>query len=779
MFSMLFPTPQSTNCSLGDGARVCAGREGSIAGESQRLGKQKFQSRRRFANLWRLTLSVALAWPIQANAEDEVIVTSRKRIETAQDVPQSVSVFTRQQLEEREIRSLVDLSAFTPGFFFRPVGSFEGRMASDLRFRGMDINTSTPWLQLGSTFIDGVYVSGGVQNISFDAVERVEVVRGPQSALFGRSTFGGAVNVVTADPGESLSGRLGVMAGEDEEKGFRGWIEAPLIPEKLTSRISATWREFGGHYTDLDDGSPLGAQESYAVTALLLAKPTTDFSAKLRMSYANDNDSLAALSLVRNDAVNCGPFFSGGIRTFCGELEAPPGNVDADLTAFLANIEQTTTGLRMDDSGLERYSARASLVLTLDSDGWILTSVSGASDEQVGLGRDVDVVPGFNLVNAWQGISTRDFQQEFRFASKAESHSWMLGANYYDYRYAADAIAPPLAPLQKDRAQIDTTGLFGSLGFHPSGRSELMLEARWQRDHIDQGAALKAEFSTFLPRVTFSHRVTPATTMYISAAEGNKPGAFNANVAARPVSEREILEAEYGIQIPVGEEKLTSFELGTKHDLSNGRGRGSIALYYMDWLDQQTRRSLSDPRIANGAPFNGFINAGRSELYGVELEGTARLFEQWEISASYAYTHSEYRDFSSTLHQQVLGKLSASGASLPNNPEHAGVLSSQFHWRAGSSTQWFARADLLYEGSKFTDEVNLTEYGERWRVNAQLGFRHRNTQWTLFVRNLTDDDALPSARQVLDFQQGGLGWEVLLPERRTIGLRVDYSRGTK
>ena len=106
-------------------------------------------------------------------AFEEVVVTARKRAETLQDVPLSISVMSADQLEARGIRSLEDLSAFTPGFYFKPVGSFEGRTTSDLRFRGMDVNTSTPWLQLGSVFVDGVYISGGVLNIDVQDVERV------------------------------------------------------------------------------------------------------------------------------------------------------------------------------------------------------------------------------------------------------------------------------------------------------------------------------------------------------------------------------------------------------------------------------------------------------------------------------------------------------------------------------------------------------------------------------------------------------------------------------
>lgn len=706
----------------------------------------------------------------------EIVVSARKRVETLQDVPLAVTVMNSSQIEAHDIRSLEDLAAFTPGFYFKSVGSFEGRTSSDLRFRGMDVNTSTPWLQLGSVFVDGVYISGGIQNIGFENIERVEVIKGPQSAMFGRSTFGGAVNFVTADPAAEPEAQLSASFGQDDDREIKGWASAPILGTWLSGRLSARYFKKGSQYTNPTDGIDLGEQETRSVSGTLVAIPTDSLTAKLSIFYAKDDDGLSPLMLVRNSAANCGPFYGGGRKTFCGELPATLGGIDADLTAFLAGITQTDTGIHMSQSGMKREARRASLDLTYDFGPVVMTSVTGVSDEDMGTARDGDLIPNFNFFNLWQGRETQDFQQELRVASNGESpFNWLIGANYYNYKYRADTVSPPTVTLQIDRTDIETTGIFGSFGWRPNEKYEVTIEGRYQKDDIDQGGPLEADFTSFLPRATFSYLPDEDTTFYLNIGKGNKPGGFNSSVARRPVAEQQILAAEYGIGLAIGEEEIWNYEIGAKQEFAGGQGYGNVALYYMDWTNQQTRRAIVDPRIFGGVPFSGFVNAGESELYGLEIEGGWQVNDYWNIMATYAYAHAEYVKYSSSLYQQVYGTLDASGADLPNNPEQTASISNSLKWPVGGEWSGLAQLDVLYEGSRYTDEVNLTEYGERWRANAHLGLQHGDLKVVLYARNLTDNSTVPSARQFSDLQSGGYAWEVLMPEKRTFGVRFDYS----
>ena len=119
----------------------------------------------------------------------EVVVTARKREESLQDIPIAISAISADRMERQGITRLEELTLQVPGVQFHPLGlSIPGRVNSSIRFRGMDVNSQVPTFQLGTLFVDGLYVLGGTSSIPLDDVERVEVVKGPQSAYFGRNT---------------------------------------------------------------------------------------------------------------------------------------------------------------------------------------------------------------------------------------------------------------------------------------------------------------------------------------------------------------------------------------------------------------------------------------------------------------------------------------------------------------------------------------------------------------------------------------------------------------
>ena len=158
------------------------------------------------------TLSIALAVAVgavawgtapqaaaqEASELEEIIVTARKREEALADIPIAITAFSAEQLIRGGFTTLQDLSFQTAGMHFhKQGGQIPGRFSSRVRFRGMNSNANPPSQQVGTVFLDGVYVSDGITSIDFSNIERVEIIKGPQSATFGRSTFAGAVNYVT------------------------------------------------------------------------------------------------------------------------------------------------------------------------------------------------------------------------------------------------------------------------------------------------------------------------------------------------------------------------------------------------------------------------------------------------------------------------------------------------------------------------------------------------------------------------------------------------------
>jgi len=142
----------------------------------------------------------------------EVVVTARKRVELIQDAPLTIQAFTDKQIEERGVESIADLSKFAPGLTFTQGSS---RAASDFSIRGMTqiSPVGDNRKDLVTVFIDNVPYIGNPSAIGSEDLARVEVIKGPQSALFGKATFGGAISLITATPGNEVKGRVSATVG--------------------------------------------------------------------------------------------------------------------------------------------------------------------------------------------------------------------------------------------------------------------------------------------------------------------------------------------------------------------------------------------------------------------------------------------------------------------------------------------------------------------------------------------------------------------------------------
>ena len=151
----------------------------------------------------------AIANAQQVAAVEEITVTARKREERLLDVPLAVSAVTSKDIESLGMTNLIDVTKATPGFFISTYGTQRNdRAAQVLTVRGMPPSIGS--IPSASIFINGAPVTGGfVQGIG--DLERVEVVKGPQSAYFGRSTFAGAINLVTRTPGNDWKGSVNAL----------------------------------------------------------------------------------------------------------------------------------------------------------------------------------------------------------------------------------------------------------------------------------------------------------------------------------------------------------------------------------------------------------------------------------------------------------------------------------------------------------------------------------------------------------------------------------------
>jgi iron complex outermembrane receptor protein len=235
----------------------------------------------------------------------DIIVTARKRSEDVLKTPVAVSVVTSEDIAKKGITSISDLAANTPGMNINNNSS--GR--ADRTFQQIIIRGFTPSTSLSttvSTFIDGAPVSSPTAFTSITDPARIEVLKGPQSAYFGRNTFAGAVNVVNKEPTGEWHGSVLAMGGTRNNYRLHADIEGPIAGDVLTFRIGADKFSKSGSYRNKYNGSAygdvetqtLGDQSSKSVNGLLVLKPADGLSIKAFGLYSEDHDGPAAQGLI-------------------------------------------------------------------------------------------------------------------------------------------------------------------------------------------------------------------------------------------------------------------------------------------------------------------------------------------------------------------------------------------------------------------------------------------------------------------------------------------------
>lgn len=759
-----------------------------------------------------LASSPELLWANELGTIDEVVVTARKRDEALRDVPITITAFSQNDIAQMGLDSLEDISAVSPGLSFAKQGDQRGgRSESVVRFRGMSINDISPVRQLASVFQDGIYVSGGLAAISMEDVARVEVIKGPQNAHFGRSTFGGAVNFITRDPSlEYFGGEVNLSAAQDGEYDVSGSLDIPLVAGKWAMKVGARYYSADGRYTSTADGGALGQEETRSVNLTVVGSPTDNLNLRLRAFYSEDDDGLPPTFALTTNLHNCGPFFSGGKTYFCGELpqRSSPGlNTRLEGRARDIFVNNTVNSqaiarapLPLDSMGMNREIARVNLSgdWSIGDSPYTLSFNAGYnSNAQVRM-TDVDHTGRPVWVEAnWQDIEDRSF--EVRLARDTGPLNWMLGVSHFDLEYIAPtgatigwlypSVAVPngvFADQTVSASSVTTSGVFGSVSYQLTDTVSLSLEGRWQADKIEEAGpsiALSETFENFLPRAIAQWTPTRETNLYAIYAKGNMPGNFNGNVAQLNATQRDQVLSQTGATEFVDEAELENFEIGWKQSFMDDRAFISAAAYYMEWQNQQNRTlavidDAASPSGSRTVPVTA--GSGFSVLRGLELEGQFKLSSNLTFRGSFNWADSEIRRFNCDICVRVLGTADVSGNSLPRFPEYSGSLGATYARDLSNGWNWFTRADTVYTGRAWDEVLNLSYAPDYWVVNLRSGVEVNQWRVEAFVTNLLDDKHYRSAARAGDFTLGSFDISsfvvnVTPAEPRQFGIRARWS----
>jgi len=637
---------------------------------------------------------------------EEIIVTARKRSQSIQDTPLAISAFDSQELKSAAYDNIVDVSKAAPGLFIETVNQLPARVETTPRFRGITFDAISPLQRTASIFIDGVIVSGGIQSIGVQELERVEVIKGPQSALFGRNTFSGAINYITKTPTEESSTDVSIdIASRDEVK--IGLSTEGKFAENLSGRIFFNYSDKEGHYDNqsvlaLPEGQTLGDEESQSIGAVLNFTPSDKVQIKVRGTYYEDNDGPAAVIRTAGfEQHNFGGFpLPGGGTTetaFQGTVQTPTGSQIGlntsqatfdRITAIALNDDRPVSflGLDFDDLGgfgLVREGYRIAVDTSFElSDSLQLDVLAGVNQDEFLFFGDFDGSPDFGDVPPFAGFSataggpsilgfnnrfgreTEDTSIEARLSGSTSNSrlNWSIGANYVDIETSSiggfyDGIRNVYFDgIFEDPILVttaETFGIFGSLDYKLNDKVTLILEGRYQEDEItdEQVNNGVATFDDFLPRALVQYQPNENTLLYASYSVGNLPGGFNPEVAdldAQQLAEFESLVPGAGIAF--GEETLTNLEFGWKQSLFDGRLAFNFAAFLMEREDQifSGFELVSDTAPNAPNPFRTVAftdNGATTDIMGFELDGTWNATRALSFQASVGYTDAEIDSF--------------------------------------------------------------------------------------------------------------------------------------
>ena len=768
-------------------------------------------------------------------AVDEIIVSARKRAQSIQDTPIAISAFESQELQAAAYENIVDVSRAAPGLFVETINGTNARVDTAPRFRGVTFESSSPLQRTGSIFIDGILVSGGIQSIGVQDLERVEIIKGPQSALFGRNTFSGAINYVTKLPAEEFGADMSFMLASRDEYRFAGSFEGPIVGSALRGRVQASYSSKEGHYNNAAvPGQTLGDEESTSFGGTLVWEPSDNLRMRLRGNVYEDNDGPAAVILSAGFAQhNFGgfPLPGGGVTetAFRGDVEVPTGD-DIGLTTSRSDFNTSVTAALadprganfieldfddLDGPGLAREGGRIAFDATLDmTDDLRLDVLTGYNEDEFLVYTDFDASPGFGF-NTSGGRAVRDFSIEARLSGSAmdDRLDWSFGANYIDIDvegvggFYDGVLGFWFAGIFNDFAVTgaETTGVFATLDYAVSDRFTVILEARYQEDEISEdnvnlGLAMPISpttFNSFLPRVLLQFEPSENSLLYFNYSEGNLPGGFNDEVGELDAAQLAEFQALVpGVTTSFDEETLTNYEIGWKQTLLEGRMAFNAAAFYMERTDQifSGFELVSDPGEINGVRTVAFTaNGASTDIVGAELDGTWNLTDTLTVQGSLAYVNAEIASFppgaNSGDFTAVFGPdANVEGQKAPRFPEWAWSLSATYEVPValGGGADWYTRADVFYTGEFFDENTNLAVLPAGTEVNLRTGFRFDPLTLEFFVTNLFDEDAPIGGNNIADtslavrFGSGLFDFSresvhVALRDKTQVGIRLGLS----
>lgn len=707
--------------------------------------------------------------PTSAVALEEIIVTAQKREQRLSDVPISVSAVSGEKLADAGIENLMDLGDYAPGFKLVDEG-----LNPLIYMRGVGSGTNQGFEMSVGVFNDGIHLARPFLTMpAFLDVERVEVLRGPQSILFGKNAIAGALNIAAAKPTDYFSSTLrSSWFWPDADKELGGHVSGPL-GENLAARIAFRWRDEDGYMRNLGQQRDEVQLKEQALRASIAYTPTDWLDLDLKLERGERQRLGRSWQLIEAGILNQSHGSTVGLDDV-RDTNFP------DSTQVDTNNVTLTGGLDLGDHRLEFVSGLLGydLVDAYDADSTGVDSI------------DLDAVGDYT-----------QWTQEVRWVSAPGEHlDFVLGGYYHGseeayhevatLRLRSGTVALVGAPAESidilaqagpanlvevtsadmDRlfeTTMDAWSAFGQTTWHISPVWRLNLGLRFvsekkrgsrvvnlyqvdTQDEVDPATA--AAFSqlliekhalagrrrsdSLLPSISLQHDLNEDIMLYGSYSEGAKSGGYDArNNNAQDGPTGGATGFEYD------DELADSIELGGKLRLLAGAAELNLALYRMEYTDMQVS-------VFDGVAGFAVTNAGSARVQGLEIDSRWLLSESILLSAALAYLDFEWLRYDTGpchfgKEPEDNGFCNFAGKENQQTPKWSGSLSASYLGRMGSDWDWSATVDVNFRDEHYVlGDLDPRSLQQAYaKINARLALMAVDDTWSLALvgKNLSDE----------------------------------------
>lgn len=748
---------------------------------------------------------------------EEVTVTARKREESLLEVPIAITAVSEEAIAAYNIRDLNDLQRVTPGLqMSETLGFRRARDTFTLVIRGLNIGNSSTLSSAATIFMDGAPLVGGRPS-SFHDVERIEVLKGPQTAYFGRSTFSGAINLVTRDPSNEWGGQVTGELGRFGTSDALFSVEGPILDDKLTFRATARNLVNGAQYTERTFNGPVGERTTQSGSLTLLYKPTDKLRVKVFGEYAEFHDTQSSVfDFPMNEFANCRVGTSATNNWICGE--APALGIAISRLGFPAAADErfrqtvvplSVYGKLLLDSGdnLASKNSTAHVIADYTFDNGLTLSAIGAyhsakvqsleestQDSKFGFFPCPLPLPAgcgrpFGQYIFLIDQDRADRSVEMRLTSGQEQRlRWLVGVNYSKARrqtWSGGEIPSTPVPTTFGLNALDTTetkGVFVGLNLDIVGGLSAGLEARYQQDTVFLNPnrrlvgqrTVEETFNSATPRVSLQYKFDNGQMLYASYAEGVRPGGFNGTLLARPQSIIDLL-AGFNVKLNIEEEELKVFEVGVKGRFMDDRLQTTVAVYKGKLINQQVNQSIfvNTPTFTNTIGFTN--NAGQTDIQGVEIEASYLVTDRLRLDGGFGIYDTEIIKDSCSQCVRIASSLTSSvGNRLDGTPVASGNLTGSYTVPLANERAWYSRAEYFYVGKQYGDRLNLSYAPATNIVNLRSGLNNGPFDFEAYVTNVFDQDNYQNVLLNTDLPSFGIALKVGLPDKRQWGVRGTY-----